>query len=161
MERRDLLRGAVCGGIASLVAGPLAEPEMLAQPEVAPFELEELTIAELQSGMQSGRFTARSLAESYLTRISEIDRRGPALRSVLETNPDALAIADALDRERREKGPRGPLHGIPVLVKDNLDTADRMTTTAGSFALEGSIPVQDSTVAKKLRALSADTRLNS
>jgi amidase len=119
--------------------------------DVPAFELDELTIAELQSGMESGKFTARSIAERYLSRIDAIDRSGPALRSVIETNPDALSIADALDKERKERGPRGPLHGIPVLIKDNIDTADNMMTTAGSLALVGAKPPKDSFVAKKLR----------
>ena len=114
-----------------------------------PFELNEVTIAELQNGMKSGKYTSHSITEKYLQRIEEIDKRGPAINSVIEINPDALAIATALDRERKEKGSsRGPLHGIPVLIKDNIDTADRMMTTAGSLALLGSTPAQDSFVAK-------------
>ena len=113
------------------------------------FDLDEVTIAGLQ------RSTSRSITERYLARIAAIDRQGPTLRAVLELNPDALAIADALDRERKARGARGPLHGIPVLIKDNIDTADRMTTTAGSLALEGSTPPQDSAVAQRLRAAGA------
>ncbi len=105
--------------------------------------------------MKSGKYTARSLTELYLHRIESLDKQGPSLHAVLETNPEALQIADALDAERKSKGPRGPLHGIPVLLKDNIDTADKMTTTAGSLALAGSIPMQDSTVAKKLREAGA------
>jgi amidase len=101
--------------------------------------------------MESGRFSARSITEMYLRRIEELDRQGPTLRSVIETNPDALSIAGSLDEERRDKGSRGSLHGIPVLLKDNVDTADGMTTTAGSFALAGSTPSRDSFVAQKLR----------
>ncbi len=101
--------------------------------------------------MESGSDTARSLTEKYLARIDALDRKGPALRAVLETNPDALAIAAALDAERKAGKVRGPLHGIPVLIKDNIGTSDRMTTTAGSLALEGCIPAADSFVAKKLR----------
>ena len=111
----------------------------------------ELTITELQAEMQTGKMTARSITEMYLHRITEIDRAGPTLNSVIEINPDALAIADALDAERREHSPRGPLHGIPVLIKDNIDTADRMLTTAGSLALLGSIASQDATVVRRLR----------
>ena len=92
--------------------------------------------------MASGKFTVRSLTEKYLARIEEIDRGGPAVNSVIEINPDALAIAEALDKERKSKGARGPLHGIPVLIKDNIDTADRMQTTAGSLALVGSHAVR-------------------
>ena len=119
--------------------------------DLPPFELEEATVAALQGGMKSGWYTARSITELYLARIAAVDKQGPELHSIIELNPDALQIADALDAERKAKGPRGPLHGIPVLVKDNIDTADRMTTTAGSLALEGSIPPEDSTVAKRLR----------
>src|SRR5512134_1419821 len=103
----------------------------------APLEVEEATIDDLQARLRTGALTARALTQAYLERIESIDRSGPALRSVIETNPDALAIAAALDDERRKKGPRGLLHGIPVLVKDNLDTGDRMQTTAGSLALAG------------------------
>jgi amidase len=105
--------------------------------------------------MTAGELTARGIAEKYLARIAAIDRRGPTLRSVIEVNPDALAIADALDRERKEKGPRGPLHGIPVLLKDNIDTADRMATTAGSLALEGAKPPRDAFLVQKLRRAGA------
>lgn len=119
--------------------------------EVARFELDEITIGDLLDGMKSGRWTARAIAEKYLARIAEVDKGGPSLNSVIETNPDALEIAEALDRERREKGPRGTLHGIPVLIKDNIATADKMQTTAGSLALVGSKPPADAFVAKKLR----------
>ena len=105
--------------------------------------------------MKSGKFTARSLVEKYSSRIDELDKRGPAVNAVIELNPDALSIADALDQERKTKGTRGPLHGIPVLIKDNIATADRMMTTAGSLALVGSKPPRDSFVAQKLRAAGA------
>src|SRR6202521_5578713 len=123
--------------------------------DIKPFELDEITITDLQDGMKSGKFTARSLVEKYSARIDEIDKHGPAINSVLEMNPDALSIADALDQERKAKGPRGPLHGVPVLIKDNIDTADKMMTTAGSLALVGSKPLQDSFVAQKLRSAGA------
>jgi amidase len=119
------------------------------------FELSEFTIADLQGFMTKGKYTSRSLAEHYLARIESIDRKGPTLRSVIETNPDALAIADELDRERKEKGPRGPLHGIPILVKDNIDTADKMATTAGSLCLVGSKPPADAFVVANLRKAGA------
>jgi len=105
--------------------------------------------------MKSGEISAHSLAQSYLDRIEEIDKHGPNVNSVIEVNPDALSIAEALDRERKEKGRRGPMHGIPVLIKDNIDTADKMLTTAGSLALVGSKPSQDSGVARKLREAGA------
>src|SRR4029079_118381 len=99
---------------------------------VAPFVLEEATIGDLHAGMSSGRTSARSITQLYLNRIAELDRRGPTLRHVIEVNPDALSIADSLDQERKAGRVRGPLHGIPILIKDNIDTADRMSTTAGS-----------------------------
>ena len=119
------------------------------------FALDEATIAQLLEWMQSGRYTSRQLVDLYLARIEQIDRSGPALRSVIEVNPDARTIADALDAERKAKGVRGPLHGVPVLIKDNIDTADRMMTTAGSLALEGSIPPRDAFVVERLRAAGA------
>jgi amidase len=118
-------------------------------------ELEELAIAQLREAMTAGRLTARRLAEMYLARIERIDRAGPALRAVIETNPDALRLADELDRERAEGHVRGPLHGIPILLKDNIDTADAMHTTAGSLALLDARPQQDAFVAERLRAAGA------
>src|SRR5712672_2690339 len=161
-NRRLFLKTALCGGAASTLI-PLypalgAAREIATEapvPEVKSFELDEITIADLQDGMKSGKFTARSLVEKYAARIEEIDKTGPAINSVLELNPDALSIADALDQERKAKGPRGPMHGVPVLIKDNIDTADKMMTTAGSLALVGSKPVQDSFVAQKLRTAGA------
>ena len=105
--------------------------------------------------MTAGKATSESLVKLYLERIDEIDRSGPGLNSVIQTNPDALAIARDLDRERKEKGPRGPLHGIPVLIKDNIDTADKMETTAGSLALLGSKPAKDAHVVERLREAGA------
>jgi len=124
-------------------------------PVPPPFDLEEITVAELQSGMAAGRYTSRGVVEQYLARIAAMDRAGPSLQSIIETNPEALDLAEQLDRERAATGPRGPLHGVPVLLKDNIDTADRMTTTAGSLALEGSIASRDSHVAERLRAAGA------
>jgi amidase len=123
------------------------------QPEQAPaiaFDLEEVTIADLQQRMQSGRDTARSIVTKYLMRIAALDRQGPAIRSIIETNPDALRDADRLDAERRAKGPRGPLHGIPVLLKDNIATGDRMMTSAGSLLFKTPAP-RDAFVAARLR----------
>ena len=118
-------------------------------------ELEETTVAQLAAGMESGALTSHSLVEAYLERIQALDQRGPALNAIIELNPDALAIANALDAERREQGPRGPLHGIPIVLKDNIDTADRMKTSAGSLALASSIPARDATVASRLRQAGA------
>jgi amidase len=118
-------------------------------------ELEEATIASLQAEMVAGRLSARRLVEQYLERITALDRAGPALRSIIEVNPDALEIAEALDRERAASGPRGPLHGIPILLKDNIATADKMGTTAGSLALAGVSFAHDAFVAARLRAAGA------
>src|SRR5882724_4774879 len=153
VPRRRFLQTAMLGGVGAAMLP--AVPSTPAVPDVVRFELDELTIADLQAAIASGKFTCRSLTEKYRQRIEEIDRRGPAVNSVIELNPDALAIADGLDKERKAKGPRGPLHGIPVLIKDNIDTADRMQTTAGSLALLGSHPVRDSFVAQKLREAGA------
>ena len=161
MNRRAFLRTTAAGGVgltANLAcAPPGAEPpaDTGAQGEIPPFEFDEITADDLQRMMESGEHTARSITEAYLGRIEALDRQGPELRSMIEINPDALEIADELDAERQANGPRGPLHGIPVALKDNLDTHDRMTTTAGSLALEGSIPPQDSFVAGRLRAAGA------
>jgi amidase len=119
------------------------------------FELDEVTIGEIQEGMRSGKFTARSLTEAYLARIEVLDKQGPDLNAVIELNPDALAIADQLDMEYQEKGARGPLHGVPILIKDNIDTADQMSTTAGSLALEDSKPTYDAFLVQRLRVAGA------
>ncbi|GCF09487.1 amidase [Dictyobacter arantiisoli] len=117
--------------------------------------LKEATIAELQAAMSQGHLTARQLTESYLKRIHSIDQHGPTLNSIIELNPDALTIATALDEERALQGSRGPLHGIPIILKDNIATADAMQTTAGSLALVGSRPPRDAFVVQKLRAAGA------
>src|ERR1700674_1094730 len=172
-DRRGFLRATLIGGAAAIspalypalaaarcnAQGKTPAPRLAqaaqATPEVKSFELHEVTISDLQDGMRSGKFTARSLVEKYSQRIDDIDRHGPTINSVLELNPDALSIADALDQERKAKGPRGPMHGVPVLIKDNIDTADKMMTTAGLLALVGSKPAQDSFVAQKLRSAGA------
>jgi amidase len=151
LNRREFLRFGAAGGLLAL-AGEAPPPAPAALPA---FELEEATLEQLQEAMRSGRHTAASLARAYLERIEALDRQGPALRHMLDLNPDALEVADRLDRERAAGRVRGPLHGIPVLLKDNIDTADRMTTTAGSLALEGSIPSRDSFVAQRLREAGA------
>jgi amidase len=148
MERRSFLAAGAAGGIAAAAVPAMHATE---EAEEAAFPLAELSLADLQERLRTGKETARSLTEKYLGRIEAIDRAGPTLRSVIEANPDALVIADALDRERKEKGARGPLHGIPVLIKDNIDTADRMATTAGSLALVGAKPPTDAFLIKKLR----------
>src|SRR5579871_6579302 len=155
-HRRSFLRSGLLSGVAGALT-PLGQAAAGAQGEgrVKPFELDEKTIAELQDMMQAGKESARSLTEKYLARIHAIDRQGPALRSVIEENPDALAMADACDKERQARSLRGLLHGVPVLIKDNIDTADRMATTAGSLALVGSIAARDAFVAARLRAAGA------
>jgi len=159
-SRRGFLQTTLATGVALTLPPAASTAEVTRSPEAGspalkPFELEEITITELQEGMKSGRFTARSLVEKYTKRIEDIDKRGPAVNAIIEMNPDALSIAQELDRERKAKGPRGPLHGIPVLIKDNINTADRMMTTAGSLALVGSKPAKDAFVAQKLRAAGA------
>jgi amidase len=153
LGRRNLLASVLKTGATLLALPAVARAAQTADPvrEVKPFELDEMTLAELGDGMTAGKYTARSLVEKYLERIGDIDTSGPALNSVIELNQDALAIADSLDAERQSKGPRGPLHGIPVLIKDNIGTADRMMTTAGSLALLGFTPAKDSGVARRLR----------
>ena len=156
VSRRSLLKTAACAAgtvmVPAMAAGRAAgasEASDSATGGANHFEFEEATISDLQAKMKSGEISAHSLAEAYLARIRELDK--DAVNSVIEVNPEALAIAESLDKERKEKGPRGPMHGSPVLIKDNIDTADQMLTTAGSFALVGSKPAEDSGVAKKLR----------
>jgi amidase len=140
--------------LASLAVAGAMLPGLPSRRQQA-FTLEETTIGQLQDGMKAGRLTARGVAQSYLDRIAALDRQGPTLRAVLETNPDALATADALDGERRRGKVRGPLHGIPVIIKDNIDTHDKMQTTAGSLALEGNLAARDASIVEKLRAAGA------
>lgn len=156
MKRRHFLQTTAAGCVVT-VANPISS---LAFEESAPktsptpqsFELDEVTISALQQGLQSGKYTSKQLVEKYSDRIGDIDKKGPALHSVIEMNPDAERIAADLDRERKEGRVRGPLHGIPILIKDNIDTHDRMLTTAGSLALVGGAkPAQDAFIVKKLR----------
>jgi amidase len=159
-SRRNFLRAGLATTVATAAVPALGAASAYDQAEnsnVIPreFELDELTIDDLQQAMQSGKYSSRSLTEKYLARIQDIDKAGPRINSVIEVNPEALEIAEALDRERKDKGPRGPLHGIPILIKDNIDTADRMNTTAGSLALLGSTPPKDAFVAAQLRKAGA------
>jgi amidase len=163
MDRRNFVRlGTVAGALAlrgkplpALPVAPVENSHPAARHAIADFELEEATIADLQSAMASGRFSARNIVEQYTDRIEDLDRKGPELRHIIEVNPDARSIAESLDAERKAGRVRGPLHGIPVLLKDNIDTADRMTTTAGSYALEGSIPLRDAFISQQLREAGA------
>ena len=154
------MRAGLTAGLAAAAAGPAlgraaAAALLSGEPQGGKFDWEELTVRDAQAAMGARRVSARRLTEMYLERIERIDRRGPALNSVIETNPDALAVAESLDRERREGRVRGPLHGIPVLIKDNIDTADRMHTTAGSLALVGARPQRDAFIVERLRAAGA------
>jgi amidase len=162
--RREFVRAGLVGGLGAALAGSGLVGDAAArtlallagEPQSGGrFDWEELTVRDAQAAMQSGRVSARRLTEMYLERIERIDRRGPALNSVIETNPDAVSIAEALDRERKAGRVRGPLHGVPVLIKDNIDTADRMETTAGSLALVGAKPRRDAYVVERLRAAGA------
>src|SRR2546427_10273868 len=152
--RRDFVRA---GGM--LAAGLSVTPLLGACASLGgsriDFNVEEATIVDFQVAMHAGRLDSESLVRIYLRRIQVIDRSGPMLRSVQEINPDAIPIARALDGERRARGPRGLLHGIPVLLKDNIATADKMETTAGALALLGARPREDSTIAQKLRQAGA------
>ncbi len=150
ISRRGFVESTALGAMSALVPALDSRAEGSGR-----FEFEEITLAELRSGIESGRFTARAIAAAYLERIERVDRRGPKLNSVIEVNPDALAIAEALDRKGKAGGPRGPLHGLPVLIKDNIATHDRMMTTAGSLALVASVPSEDSFVARRLREAGA------
>ncbi len=164
MDRRDFIKVSGLGAAAAATVGAAgcapADRSGGAATEHQPwttkaFELEEATIAQLTDDMAAGRRTSVEITRLYLERIAALDRDGPMLRSIIETNPEALEIADRLDAERAEGSVRGPLHGIPIVVKDNVDTADQMMTTAGSFALEGHRAAQDSHVAARLRAAGA------
>lgn len=137
---------------------PLPSPEDLAQaPGVRhySFSLDEISAPEIHAQIKRGAFSAERVVELYLERIQNVDVHGPALRAIIEINPDALSIARSLDAELKSKGPRGPLHGIPIVIKDNIDTADKMQTTAGSLALAGEPASRDSYVAERLRAAGA------
>ncbi len=150
MNRRELLQAGLWGTAALVGTSAAGVPEM-----TGAFAFLEASILQLQAALMSGKLTSRSLTAAYLGRIDALNTKGPAIRAVIEVNPDAESIAEALDQERQQKGPRGPLHGIPVLIKDNIDTADKMATTAGSLALVGSPPASDAFVVARLRASGA------
>jgi amidase len=159
VSRRAFLRLGALAGAGASVGGlwktPAEAAAAAAAAAVAPSDLEEATIAELQAAMQSGDLSAVELVDFYIRRIETLDQRGPTVNSVLSLNPQARQIARNRDRERRDTGPRGPLHGIPILLKDNIDTGDRMMTTAGSLALVGAAAPRDATVARKLKQAGA------
>ncbi|MEO8649798.1 MAG: amidase family protein, partial [Acidobacteriota bacterium] len=143
IERREFIKLSAAAGAAIILNRGNAKAQTNA------FDLDETTIVDLQAAMNEGRLTSRAIAQKYLTRIAEIDKK---LNSIIELNPEALAIADGLDRERKGGRLRGPLHGIPVVIKDNIDTADKMKTTAGSLALlDAPTPARDAFIVKQLR----------
>jgi amidase len=163
-SRRNFLRAGAGATLATAVYPALgaariidhaAATKVSAQSPVPDFELDEITIDSLQKAFESGQYSSRSVTEKYLARIQAIDKAGPMLNSVIEVNPDAIKIAEGLDAERKAKGARGPLHGVPILIKDNIDTGDRMNTTAGSLALLGSQAPRDAFVAAQLRKAGA------
>jgi len=155
MRRRNFIKLSSATGISAAFFPLLncTNPKKSTLPEN--FELSETTITVLQDKMKSGDLTSRKITQMYLDEIAKIDKAGPKLNSVIEVNPDALTIADALDEERKNNKIRGPLHGIPVLIKDNIDTADKMQTTAGSIALEGNIASADAFIVQQLRKAGA------
>jgi amidase len=163
MKRRDFITTGTLAtaGLGSLLAvscndknTTTTEPAKTGGA-VPDFELNEETISSLQEKIASGKYSSEQLTQLYLDRIDAIDKKGPLLNSVIEINPDALTIAKSLDDERKNGKTRGPLHGIPILIKDNIDTADKMQTTAGALAMQGHIAKQDSFVVKKLREAGA------
>jgi amidase len=159
MQRRKFLKNSSIAGL-TIASFFTSKGTAYAQQknENAPtdsFELNEATIDELQQKMQSGKYTSRSITEMYLKRIEAIDKNGPKLNSVIELNPDAFPIADAMDAERKAGKVRGPMHGIPVLIKDNINTGDKMVTTAGALVLEGNRAAKDAFIIKQLRASGA------
>lgn len=163
MQRREFLqRAALGGGAVSIASGLTPEahadsaPGQGGQPVApAPDDVAERGVADLQQAMRDGRLTSRQITQAYLRRIDAIDRQGSRLNSVIEINPDALDLAEHLDAERRTGALRGPLHGIPVLIKDNIDTADRMRTTAGSLAMVDARPLRDAFIVTRLRSAGA------
>ena len=160
MSRRGVLGlGALAATAAAVSVLPHAAPAAAQGPGGksggGPTDQDDPSIAEMQALMAAGKLNSVALVNQYLNRIRKIDKSGPSLNSVIELNPDAPAIARELDAERKRSGPRGPLHGIPILLKDNVDTGDKMQTTAGSWALYGTPAPQDSTTAARLRAAGA------
>ena len=155
MDRRTLLLASAASGAAAWLAGCRTEPRPAASKLPGAFELEELTLMDLAAGLGQGKWTSSKLAELYLGRIEEVDRKGPLLNAVVEVNPDAMSLARQLDLERKDNHLRGPLHGIPILIKANIETSDRMATTAGSLALADWHSSQDAFVISRMRAAGA------
>lgn len=159
MDRKDFLQlgalGSAIAGAGMLSGCNTRKNGEQSSTKPGPFELDEVTVDELQKGMESGKYTAESITQMYLDRVDEIDANGPTINAVIEVNPDALDIARKLDKEREQGNVRGPLHGIPIMIKDNIETGDKMMTTAGALALVGNVADSDSWVAKKLREAGA------
>lgn len=164
VNRRNFLKNGATAGVSVASLAVLAscntpvtteKDKNAASPDYNDFALNEATIDSLQAKMKSGEYTSRSITEMYLKRIDAVDKNGPKINAVIELNPDALAIADAMDNERKAGKLRGPLHGIPVLIKDNINTADKMMTTAGALALAGNKAAQDAFIVRKLREAGA------
>src|SRR5260221_13288495 len=166
MERRDFIKNSSLAGIAITSAAVIAScnapvkeekqgPAKTPGSKADDFVLNEITIDGLQQKMQSGEYTSRSITQLYLDRIDAIDKKGPAINAVIEINPGALSIADEMDKERKSGKLRGPLHGIPVLIKDNINTGDKMMTTAGALALLGNKAPKDAFIIKQLREAGA------
>jgi amidase len=152
VNRRRLLQGSAGAALAGMgLAAPTGRATSWAQSGGSASMIEEVPVDQLRKALDAGEMTVRELVQACLDRIAAMDQTGPTLRAVIETNPDAPAIADALDKELAEGQSRGPLHGIPVLIKDNIATADQMQTTAGSYALEGAVPMRDAFIAQRLR----------
>ena len=160
-RRKFLINTSVAGLAATTIASTPFEATAKTPSETFikefkdDFELNEVTIDELQQKMKDGKLTSKAITQMYLKRIEAIDKKGPAINSIIEINPDAVKIAEEMDRERKAGKLRGPMHGIPVLIKDNIDTADKMMTTAGAAALIGNIASEDAFVVKQLRAAGA------
>jgi len=150
MERRDFLKTFSITGTGLAIA-PLVHSENLFAESITEFDLDEATIDDLQRKMEAGKFTSQKITSMYLSRIDEIDKKGPHLLSILELNLDAMTIAKQMDDERKNGKVRGHLHGIPVLIKGNINTHDKMHTNAGATALANSIPSDDAFIVKKLR----------
>lgn len=161
MNRRNFIKNGTAAGVISTLGIGTASAissNLSTSTEISfddKFDLNEVTVLQLQEMMQIGKLSAKSLTRMYLKRIEEIDKNGPKLNAVIELNPDAIAIATELDKERKEGKIRGPLHGIPILIKDNVNTGDKMQTTAGALALSGNIASADAFIVKQLRSAGA------
>lgn len=142
-------------GLLIVIVSCQTKPVKVSVAAAANLQVEEQGIVQIEQGYQDGRFTVKEVVQAYLDRIAMLDKAGPVLNSIISINPDAIQIAEELDRELKAWKSRGPMHGIPVILKDNIDTHDKMPTTAGSRALKNSYPLKDSFLAKRLREAGA------